>query len=51
VNLSNKPKKLQLTQQVSGTYNSIFNKQVLSVFTNGEMTFDPYGYQVYQRID
>lgn len=51
VNLSSKPKKLQLTQQVSGTYNSIFNKQVLSVFTNGEMTFDPFGYQVYQRVD
>ena len=49
VNLSNDPQTVSLQQPLESEYRSIFNKQVLSVFTNGELKLDPWGYQVFVK--
>lgn len=51
VNLSDKPALIEFRSALSGNYESIFNQQVLSVFTNGEINLEPWGYQVFIRKD
>lgn len=49
VNLSNTARTLTLNTPLEGQYTSIFNTQILSNVTSGEITLEPWGYQVYRR--
>ena len=49
VNLSAEPRKLTFKTPIEGVYESIFNNQILSNFTNGELTLEPWGYQVFRK--
>lgn len=51
INLSNETKKVTIKSAIPGNFQSIFNNQVLSVFTNGEVVLEPNGYQVFKRVD
>jgi cyclomaltodextrinase len=51
VNLSEEPKTITFKSPVQDTYESIFNTQILSVFTNGEIKLGPWGYQVFRKTN
>ncbi|MEY3399447.1 MAG: hypothetical protein RL220_2041, partial [Bacteroidota bacterium] len=48
LNFSDKPQKIDLIDEVNGNFKSIFNEQTLSVFTQGDVKLDPFGYQVFE---
>ncbi|MCH2198854.1 MAG: alpha-amylase family glycosyl hydrolase [Flavobacteriales bacterium] len=49
VNLSEEPTTVELVEALGSEYRSIFNNQMLSVFTNGELKLDKFGYQVFVK--
>ena len=49
LNFSDQPQQVKFAEAVSGEYPSIFNNQTLSVFTDGDMTLAPWGYQVFVK--
>ncbi len=51
VNLSDAPKTVTIKTPLQNHYESIFNNQILSVFTNGEIQLGPWGYQVFRKTD
>ncbi|MDZ4750880.1 MAG: alpha-amylase family glycosyl hydrolase [Flavobacteriales bacterium] len=48
LNFSDKPQKIGFIEDIKGNFSSIFNQQTLSVFTQGDVKLDPYGYQVFE---
>lgn len=49
LNFSADPQQIKFQEAISGEYPSIFNNQTLSVFTDGDMTLGPWGYQVFVK--
>lgn len=49
LNFSDQPQLFESEEAISGEYKSIFNDQMLSVFTNGDVKLDPWGYQVFTK--
>lgn len=49
LNFSDKPTEVQFRKRVNGTFDSIFNNQLLSIFTEGDVKLRPYEYQVFVR--
>lgn len=50
LNFSDKPMKVDFTgDALPGDYRSIFNNQMLSIYTKGEVPLAPYGYQVFVK--
>lgn len=49
LNFSAEPQQVKFQEAISGEYPSIFNNQTLSVFTDGDMTLAPWGYQVFVK--
>jgi cyclomaltodextrinase len=48
LNFSDKPQKIDFIDEIKGNFTSIFNEQTLSVYTQGDVKLDPYGYQVFE---
>lgn len=51
VNLSSEPQTVTIQTPIQHHYESIFNNQILSVFTNGEIQLGPWGYQIFRKTD
>lgn len=50
LNFSDKPMKVDFTgTELQGEYKSIFNNQLLSIYTKGSTPLSPYGYQVFVK--
>lgn len=49
LNFSPEPRTITFKEAIAGEYPSIFNNQTLSVFTDGDMTLEPWGYQVFVK--
>jgi glycosidase len=49
LNFSSEMQKVRLREAVSGELKSIFNEQILSVFSAGDLSLGPYGFQVFSR--
>ena len=49
LNFSNEPTDVNFQKRLEGTYTSIFNNEMLSIFTEGDVKLPPYGYQVFMK--
>ncbi|MFZ6051369.1 alpha-amylase family glycosyl hydrolase [Halocola ammonii] len=49
LNFSDQPADVDFEQSLDGTYQSIFNNEMLSIFTEGDVKLPPYGYQVFVK--